>query len=143
MTNKMRRFGGLFLALVLMMSLTLSLAAPAMAATTNQTISRSDKAFGRWSKCEDITVRTGKGLSYTFGWKKTTMTIKNTGTQAVYLYQVVAGQLVYRGPLYAGCSKSYTLSGSNKTYQFVVQAGSYRNGNYGSFRVTTSAGSVW
>ena len=143
MTNKMRRFGSLLLAFVLMMSLTMALAAPAMAATTNQTITSSDKAFGRWKKMEDINVRTGNGLSYSFGWKKTTMTITNTGKQTLHIYRIMAGNLGTYYVVYPGRSLTLTLSGSNKTYQFAVQGGAYKNGNYGAFRVTTSAGSVW
>lgn len=145
MKMNVRRFASFVLALVLVVSFTVSLAVPAFADSRSETIISRDKAFGRWSKMEDITVKSGSGFRYWAGWRKTTVTIRNTGRQTLTLYGYIpaCNGLVYKGQIYPGQSKSLTLSGSGKTYWYTVQGGSYRNGNYGSFRVTTNAGSVW
>lgn len=138
MLKRVRRFGCLILALVLV----LSLAVPALAATKKQTISSKDKAYGL-TRSKSVTITSGSGLAYKLGWKKTTVTVTNTGSQTIYLYDVSASGLrYYKGALYAGCSKTLTISGSGKTARLLVQGGSYRNGNYGSFTVQTSAGSI-
>lgn len=145
MTIRNRRFSSLLLAFILVFSLAFSLAVPAFAASKSEKITSSDKAFGNKAlrKWEDITVKTGSGLFYRWGWKKTTMTIRNTGSQTIHLYTFVPGGRADLGSIGPGRSKTFKLSGSGQIYQYLVQGGSYQNRNYGSFQVNTSAGSIW
>ncbi len=145
MTIRNRRLSSLLLAFVLVFSLAFSLAVPASAASKSEKITSSDKAFGNksWRKMEDITVKTGSGLFYRFGWKKTTMTIRNTGSQTLNLYAREWYGLHWLGSIGPGRAKTFSLSGNGQIYQYIVQGGSYQNRNYGSFQVNTSAGYIW
>ena len=89
-----------------------------------------------------FTITTGSGFSYWAGWKKTTVTVTNTGNKAVAVYSNL-GRIGYRYDcnLMPGQSRTYTASGSGAQYSLQIQ----RIYNYAknSVRVTTSAGSVW
>ena len=89
---------------------------------------------------QTFTITTGSGWQYSLGWKKTTVTVKNTGSTPVYVYNGIGSiGYAYNGQLNPGQSKTYTASGSGKRYYYMIQ----RSRGTGSVTITTSAGSVW
>lgn len=116
------------LSLVMVAVMCFSFAAPALAATSKKvTVNGGIKT---------VYITTGKGWQYSWGWKKTTVTVKNTGNKPVTLYSNV-GAIGYAWDedLRPGCTKTYTAKGSAKNYSLQVQG-------RGTVTVTVSAGSV-
>lgn len=105
-----------------------SMAAPALAATSKTIKSNSGTTVVR--------ITTGSGWQYSCGFKKTTVTVRNTGNRTVTLYKNI-GQVGYswEGSLAPGQTRTYTAKGSGKTYYLKVQG-------TGTVRVSVSAGSV-
>lgn len=111
-----------------------SLMIPAFAASKTVTVTSS-------SQPHVVQIVTGKGLSYSMGWKKTTVTVKNTGSYPVAVYKNIGSVgYSYAGTLNAGQSKTFSASGSGKKYSIKLQkAGRSKT----TVLVTTSAGSVY
>lgn len=107
---------------------------PAFAASKTVTVNSS-------SKPKVVQIVTGKGFSYSLGWKKTTVTVKDTGKYPVAVYKNIGSVgYSYAGTLYAGQSKSFSASGSNKKYSIKLQKAGRGNT---TVSVKTSAGSVY
>ena len=126
-----RRVTAVFLVLVFMFAI---FALPAAAATSStKTVNSSGYATFK--------VTTGSGISYL--WKNTTITIKNTGSYTITVYEVptsgmYAGCMFYRGSIAPGQSKTFTMSGRNKSTSYKIQGKS----NKAKATVTTTSGSV-
>lgn len=95
---------------------------------TTSAASSCSKDVASASKMTSFTVYTGKGLTYSLGWKKTTLTVRNTGNASFSLFEEVCGCPVYKGDVYPGCSKSFTITGSNKRVVFSCQKSSSGKG---------------
>ena len=119
------------LALVLIVAMMFALAADVMAASS-KTVSVS-----RQNRYGYATVTTGSGFFYSLGWKKTTVTIKNTGRYSVSVYNDTIGP-IYKGDIYPGQTKTFTFSGSGQRQRLMFQ---YVYGNT-TLSVSTNAGSV-
>lgn len=126
------RILSILLAVVMVLSVTVL---PAAAATSvNKTVTSS-------TKMANVTVKTGKGILYSLGLKKTTVTFKNTSRY----YSVSVFLRTAAGPrekltLYPGQTKTLSLSGSAKTYSLFIQQRNSR-GNI-KVSVSVNAGSV-
>lgn len=111
----------------------------ALAATYKQKSVTSSAGTSKLSKMTNFKVTTGKGIAYTFGWKKTVMTIKNTGRYPVTVWQQTGiGVLAWKGTLNPGQTWNWSMSGSAKEYVFYFQRG---RGNT-NISVSVNAGSV-
>ncbi len=130
----LRRLLSLMLAIVLVLSVT---ALPVLAA--NSVTKQVANKGGSLANMTKVKATSGKGLFYSWGWKKTTVTIQNTGRYPVNVYEVTqAGSLIYLGQLHRGQSWHRTLSGSGRTTTFYFQ----RVTSTTSVRVGVNAGSV-
>lgn len=103
------------------------------------TSSSKDVTTSNYNKCPSFTIYTGKGLSYSLGFSKTTITVKNTGNGSFSIFEEVGAGPIYKGDVYAGQSKSFTVKGSNKKVVFKCQKS---GGAKPVAQVTVSAGSV-
>lgn len=87
-----------------------------------------------------VTIVTGQGWMYSWGLKKTTVTVTNTGSKPVTLYKNIGNVgFSWEGTIAPGHSKTYTAKGSAKKYYVKLQ-GSH---GYTTVRVKTTAGSVY
>lgn len=93
------------------------------------------------TKTTSFSVTTGKGLTYSLGWKKTNVTIRNTGSgNASFSVFVDTGVgPVYKGDVHPGTSKSISLGGSNSKVTILCQKSC---GNSTTAQITVSDGSV-
>lgn len=119
-----------FLSILLVLMMTMSiLAIPVSAATSSKSLSNN--------RTVTVNVKTGSGWQYSLGWKKTTVTITNTSRSGAITVYSPIGVPYY---VQKGRSVTFTLSGSGRTYKFGVS----RSGiGARSYRVTSSAGSIW
>lgn len=113
---------------VLMVTMSL-LAVPASAATSSRSISNS--------RTSTVNVQTGSGWQYSLGWKKTTVTFTNTSRSGAVTVKAPGGVSYY---VQRGCSRTFTLYGNQRHYQYGVQRSGVGSRSY---RVRTSAGSIW
>lgn len=105
----------LLMALVMVFSIA---AVPAAAAkSVNKTVVRAYS----WNQLTKIKVTTGKGLFYSLGIKKTTLTLKNTGHTTVALYEETAVGPIWKGNLGGGQTRQFTLKGSAKNVVITCQ----------------------
>lgn len=132
--RKSSRILSILLAVVMVLSVTVLPAAAATAKTKSVT-----STSGQLSKMTNFKVTSGKGILYSLGIKKTTVTVKNLGRYSVYVYEKnAAGLLFYKGTLGAGQTWNLSMSGSAKTSTLYFQRG---RGNT-TVSVSVNAGSV-
>lgn len=120
-------------ALVVVMVATLFIGSALAATSCTKSVTSSNP-----NNMTSFSVTTGKGISYSLGLKKTTISIKNTGSGDFTIYQQTSAGLIYVGNCGPGQTQSYTVKGSNKKVVFKCQKGL---GNPKA-QVTVSAGSV-
>lgn len=90
-------------------------------------------------KAAEFQITSGKGLFYSLGWKKTTVTVKNTGRYSVAMYERnKAGLLFYKGQVGPGRTVTMTMRGSSSTSRLLFQ----RVGGRTTVSVSVNAGSV-
>ena len=118
------------MALVMCLSFTL----PVFAATSKTVKVNSS------TNCTKVWITTGTGLAYSLGTKKTTVTVKNTGSGRVAVYKNIGSNYMYDGELAPGQTKTYTAKGSGKKYYVMFQKTTRTSS---TVRVSTSAGSVY
>ena len=125
-----QRFLSVLMALILTLSVTIL---PASAAYSKQ------KKVTSTSKLTEFQITSGKGLFYSWGWKKTSVTVTNTGKYPVKMYEKSkAGLLYYQGDVLPGRSISMTIKGSGVTTKLLFQRGRANS----TVSVSVSAGSV-
>ena len=106
---------------------------PASAAYSKQ------KKVTSTSKLTEFQITSGKGLFYSWGWKKTSVTVTNTGKYPVKMYEKSkAGLLYYQGDVLPGRSISMTIKGSGVTTKLLFQRGRANS----TVSVSVNAGSV-
>lgn len=118
---------------LMLLVMAFSLTMPVIAATS-KTVSVTS------SSGQKIYIKTGTGWTYSLGLKKTTVTVKNSGSYAFALYKNIGSNYMYVGELQPGQTKSYTAKGSGKEYYVMAQK---LRGKNSKITVTTSAGSVY
>lgn len=85
-----------------------------------------------------FTVTTGKGISYSLGLKKTSITFKNVGSGSFAIYEMVGAGPIFQGSCGPNQSWTFTAKGSGKKIVFKCQ----KSGGSPKAQVTVSAGSV-
>lgn len=131
--HTLRRIVCMLLVVAMMAAL---LAVPAMAANSAKKNSRNFR-----NNRAEFYLTTGKGLLYSWGWKKTRVTVSNPnryGTLAVY--KKWGNSYYLLGYVYSNSSKSFDFSGSNKSYTIVTQLCN-RSNKY-TVQAYTNAGSI-
>lgn len=125
-----QRFLSILMAMIMALSVTIL---PVAAAYSKQ------KDVISASKLTEFQITSGKGLFYSLGWKKTTVTVKNTGRYSVAMYeQNKAGLLFYKGQVGPGRTVTMTMRGSGTTSRLSFQ----RVGGRTTVSVSVNAGSV-
>lgn len=121
------------ISVVMALVMSLSFVLPVFAASS-KTVSVTS------SYCPKVWITTGKGWMYSWGLKKTTVTVKNTGSGRVAVYKNIGSAYMYDGELGPGQTKTYTAKGSAKKYYVMLQ----KVGRTGTtVKVSANAGSVY
>lgn len=129
--RKPSRILSILLAVVMVLSVTVL---PAAAATSVK------KTVTSTAKIANVTVKTGKGILYSLGLKKTTVTFKNESRYySVDVFQKTTAGPKLMGTLTPGQTKTLSLSGSAKTYSLFIQR---KNTGTTTVSVSVNAGSV-
>lgn len=95
----------------------------------------------RKKNCQDVYVSTGSGWMYRLGWKKTTVTIRNTGKGNAWIYEKFGSNYSLKGTLSPGQTKYITLKGSGQKHCFTIQRSG--DGSLTTVSVSTNAGYVY
>ena len=122
------------IAVILLIALFSAFAAEVYAANT-KTVNLN------WNnKTQYATIQSGSGLWYALGWKKTTITVKNTGKNWCYIDKNL-GRIGYvlDGGIGPGQTRTYSLTGSDAKGFLRFRY----DGGPTSLKITTDAGSVW
>lgn len=133
--KRFRRIVSMVMVLVLLVSI---LVVPVAAASKSKSVNVKEKSI---RQNPVVTVTTGNGLFYAWGWWKTKVTLKNTGRYAIsYSQKHGSGNWCSQEWLYPGQSKDIWLVGSNKQHFIGFQ----RTGGRCTVpvTVTTNAGSI-
>ena len=133
MTETKRSVVSKVICILMICTLLVSLAVPALAATS-KTVNTANGSM------QTVTIVTGSGLWYTLGTKKTTVTVTNTGNKPVTIYKNIGNVgFAWEGTLYPGQTKTYVAKGSGKKYAVKIQ----KSGGNTTVRVSTNAGYVY
>ena len=123
-----------FLSIVMVLILTLSVTIlPVAAACSGQ------KSVTPRTKMTEFRITSGEGLFYRLGWKKTTVTVKNTGKYPVNMYmRNNAGLYCGSWRLQPGETVPLSLKGSGTAIKLLFQCVSQKT----TVSVSVNAGSV-